>query len=298
MKDITVAELEGIANRLRIHVVEMTTAAGSGHPGGSLSAADLMAVLYFRNLRHDPSNPSWEDRDRFVLSKGHVAPVLYAALAESGYFPVEDLLTLRKMGSKLQGHPVRGKTPGVEMSTGSLGQGLSMSCGIALAGKIDGRDYRTYCLLGDGELQSGQNWEAAMFASQNGLSNLIAIVDRNRLQITGNTEDAVGLEPLPEKWRAFGWNVIVINGHNIRQIMEALDKAAESRRRPTVIIMNTVKGKGVSFMENNAGFHGKACNKEEFYVGRIHLYNRPRHMHPVDGALHRPGPGWAGAYPH
>ena len=257
MKDITVAELEGIANRLRIHVVEMTTAAGSGHPGGSLSAADLMAVLYFRNLRHDPSNPSWEDRDRFVLSKGHVAPVLYAALAESGYFPVEDLLTL-------QGHPVRGKTPGVEMSTGSLGQGLSMSCGIALAGKIDGRDYRTYCLLGDGELQSGQNWEAAMFASQNGLSNLIAIVDRNRLQITGNTEDAVGLEPLPEKWRAFGWNVIVINGHNIRQIMEALDKAAESKRRPTVIIMNTVKGKGVSFMENNAGFHGKACNKEEF----------------------------------
>ena len=264
MKDITVAELEGIANRLRIHVVEMTTAAGSGHPGGSLSAADLMAVLYFRNLRHDPSNSSWEDRDRFVLSKGHVAPVLYAALAESGYFPVEDLLTLRKMGSKLQGHPVRGKTPGVEMSTGSLGQGLSMSCGIALAGKIDGRDYRTYCLLGDGELQSGQNWEAAMFASHNGLSNLIAIVDRNRLQITGSTEDAVSLEPLPEKWRAFGWNVIVINGHNIRQISEALDKAAESKRRPTVIIMNTIKGKGVSFMENNVGFHGKACNQNEY----------------------------------
>ena len=254
MKDISVAELEEIANRLRIHVVEMTTAAGSGHPGGSLSAADLMAVLYFRNLNHDPSNPQWEDRDRFVLSKGHVAPVLYAALAESGYFPVEDLVTLRKMGSKLQGHPVRGKVPGVEMSTGSLGQGLSMSCGIALAGRMDGKEYKTYCLLGDGELQSGQNWEAAMFAS----------VDRNRLQITGSTEDAVSLEPLPEKWRAFGWNVIVINGHNIRQISEALDKAAESKRRPTVIIMNTIKGKGVSFMENNVGFHGKACNQNEY----------------------------------
>ncbi len=264
MRDISVAELEAIANRLRIHVIEMTTAAGSGHPGGSLSAADLMAVLFFRNMNHDPSNPQWEDRDRFVLSKGHVAPVLYAALAESGYFPVEDLLTLRKMGSRLQGHPVRGKVPGVEMSTGSLGQGLSMSCGIALAGKMDGKDYKTYCLLGDGELQSGQNWEAAMFAGQYQLGNLIAIVDRNHLQITGNTEDAVGLDPLPEKWRAFKWNVIVAKGHSIRQLMEALDKAAEAHSRPTVIIMNTIKGQGVSFMENNAGFHGKACNKEEF----------------------------------
>lgn len=264
MRDISVAELEAIANRLRIHVIEMTTAAGSGHPGGSLSAADLMAVLYFRNMKHDPSNPQWEDRDRFVLSKGHVAPVLYAALAEAGYFPVEDLVTLRKMGSKLQGHPVRGKTPGVEMSTGSLGQGLSMSCGIALAGKMDGKDYKTYCLLGDGELQSGQNWEAAMFAGQYQLGNLVAIVDRNHLQITGNTESAVGLDPLPEKWRAFKWNVIVAKGHSIRQLMDALDKAAEPHSRPTVIIMNTVKGQGVSFMENNAGFHGKACNKEEY----------------------------------
>ena len=263
MRDISVAELEEIANRLRVHVVEMTTAAGSGHPGGSLSAADLMAVLYFRNLNHRPSDPQWEDRDRFVLSKGHVAPVLYAALAESGYFPVDDLLTLRKLGSKLQGHPVRGKVPGVEMSTGSLGQGLSMACGIALAGKMDGKDYKTYCLLGDGELQSGQNWEAAMFASSKGLNNLIAIVDRNKLQITGSTEEVVSLEPLPEKWRQFGWNVIVINGHSIRQIEEALDKAAESKRKPTVVIMNTVKGKGVSFMENNVGFHGKACNQKE-----------------------------------
>ena len=261
--ELSTAELENIANKLRLHVVEMTYEAGSGHPGGSLSAADLMAALYFRVMRHDPSNPQWEDRDRFVLSKGHVAPVLYAALAEAGYFPVEDLLSLRKMGSPLQGHPVRGKVPGVEMSTGSLGQGLSMACGIALAGKMDGKGYMTYCLLGDGELQSGQNWEAAMFARQMGLSRLVAIVDRNHLQISGNTESVVGLEPLPEKWKSFGWNVIIIKGHSMRQIIEALGRAQGSSR-PTAIIMDTVKGKGVSFMENNAGFHGKACNAEEY----------------------------------
>jgi len=261
--ELSTAELENIANKLRLHVVEMTYEAGSGHPGGSLSAADLMAALYFRVLRHDPSNPQWEDRDRFVLSKGHVAPVLYAALAEAGYFPVEDLLSLRKLGSPLQGHPVRGKVPGVEMSTGSLGQGLSMACGIALAGKMDGKDYMTYCLLGDGELQSGQNWEAAMFARQAGLSRLVAIVDRNHLQISGNTESVVGLEPLPEKWKSFGWNVIIIKGHSMRQILEALDRAQGSSR-PTAIIMDTVKGKGVSFMENNAGFHGKAPNADEY----------------------------------
>jgi len=261
--EYTLSELENIANKLRLHVVEMTYAARSGHPGGSLSAADMITALYFKFMKHDPQNPAWEDRDRFVLSKGHVAPILYAALAEAGYFPVEDLLTLRSIGSKLQGHPVRGKVPGVEMSTGSLGQGLSMACGIALAGKMDGKDYKTICMLGDGELQEGQNWEAAMFARQAGLTNLIAIVDRNRLQITGDTEAAVGLEPLPEKWKAFGWNVIIIDGHNMRQNLEALDKAAAAKTRPTVIIMKTVKGKGVSFMENNAGFHGKACNDEE-----------------------------------
>ena len=264
MAECSVSELENIANKLRLHVVEMTYAASSGHPGGSMSSAELLSVLYFRSMRHDPSNPAMPDRDRFILSKGHAAPILYSALAESGYFPKEDLLTLRKMGSKLQGHPVRGKVPGVEMSTGSLGQGLSMACGIALAGKMDGRPYRTFCLLGDGELQSGQNWEAAMFAHQYGLSNLIAFVDRNRLQITGNTEDAVGLDPLPEKWRAFGWNVQIIDGHNVRQIIDAIDKASRSRKSPSVIIMNTVKGKGVSFMENNAGFHGRACNPDEY----------------------------------
>ena len=264
MDKMTVPELENMANKLRLHVVEMTYMARSGHPGGSLSAADMISALYFNFMKHDPSDPQWDERDRFVLSKGHVAPVLYAALAEAGYFPVDDLLSLRQMGSKLQGHPVRGKVPGVEMSTGSLGQGLSMACGIALAGKMDGKDYKTICMLGDGEMQEGQNWEAAMFARQAGLTNLIAIVDRNRLQITGDTEQAVGLEPLPEKWKSFGWNVIIIDGHNMRQIIEALEKAANARSRPTVIIMKTVKGKGVSFMENNAGFHGRACNDEEY----------------------------------
>ncbi len=264
MDKMTVPELENMANKLRLHVVEMTYAARSGHPGGSLSAADMISALYFNFMNHDPSNPEWDGRDRFVLSKGHVAPVLYAALAEAGYFSVEELTTLRQVGSRLQGHPVRGKVPGVEMSTGSLGQGLSMACGIALAGKMDGKEYKTICMLGDGEMQEGQNWEAAMFARQAGLTNLIAIVDRNRLQITGDTEQAVGLEPLPEKWKAFGWNVIIIDGHNMRQIVEALEKAANARSRPTVIIMKTVKGKGVSFMENNAGFHGRACNDEEY----------------------------------
>lgn len=256
-------ELQKMANRLRLHVVEMTYEAGSGHPGGSLSSADIVAALYFEVMNHRPKNPNWEDRDRFVLSKGHVAPVLYAALAESGYFPVENLATLRKIGSTLQGHPVRGKTPGVEVSTGSLGQGLSMSCGIALAGKMDGKDYKTYCLLGDGELQSGQNWEAAMFASSNKLSNLIAIVDRNRLQICGNTENVVALDPLGEKWKAFGWNVIETDGHDMKKILGAFAVAKKFTCMPTVIIFDTVKGKGVSFMENNAGFHGKACNSEE-----------------------------------
>ncbi len=261
--DYTIEELEKKANELRLDVIESTAAAGSGHPGGSLSAADFMAVLYFRILNHNPSDPQWEERDRFILSKGHAAPILYAALAESGYFPKEELMTLRKMGSNLQGHPVKGKVPGVEMSTGSLGQGLSMACGIALAGKLDDKGYKTYCLLGDGELQSGQNWEAAMLAHHYHLNNLIAVVDRNRLQITGNTECAMGLDPLPEKWNAFGWNVIIVDGHNMMQMIEACEKARSSEKNPTVIILNTIKGKGVSFMENNYEFHGKTCKAEE-----------------------------------
>ena len=257
-------ELQRMANKLRLYVVEMTYAANSGHPGGSLSAADIISALYFKVMRHDPKNPNWEDRDRFILSKGHVAPVLYAALAESGYFPVEDLITLRQLGSKLQGHPVRGKVPGVEMSTGSLGQGLSMSCGIALAGKMDGKDYKVYCMLGDGELQSGQNWEAAMFAANYKLNNLIAIVDRNRLQICGDTEEVMSLEPLVDKWMAFGWDVIETDGHDIDKVVAAFEEAKADRDSPVVIIFNTVKGKGVSFMENNPGFHGKACNATEY----------------------------------
>lgn len=257
-------ELQRMANKLRLHVVEMTYAANSGHPGGSLSAADIISALYFKVMKHDPKNPNWEDRDRFILSKGHVAPVLYAALAESGYFPVEDLITLRQLGSKLQGHPVRGKVPGVEMSTGSLGQGLSMSCGIALAGKMDGKDYKVYCMLGDGELQSGQNWEAAMFAANYKLNNLIAIVDRNRLQICGDTEEVMSLEPLVDKWMAFGWDVIEADGHDIDKVVAAFEEAKADRDSPVVIIFNTVKGKGVSFMENNPGFHGKACNATEY----------------------------------
>ena len=261
--DYTIEELEKKAGVLRLDIIEATSAAGSGHPGGSLSSADLMAALFFKIMRHDPNDPAWEDRDRFILSKGHAAPVLYAALAESGYFPKEELKSLRKIGSCLQGHPVRGKLPGVEMSTGSLGQGLSMACGIALAGKMDGKDHRVFCLLGDGELQSGQNWEAAMFARHYSLNNLIAFVDRNHLQITGCTEDALSLDPLPEKWRAFGWNVIIADGHNMIHIVEACSKAKQSEINPTVIILNTVKGKGVSFMEDNCEFHGKTCKPAE-----------------------------------
>ncbi|NLL94426.1 MAG: transketolase [Thermoplasmatales archaeon] len=256
------SELSRIADCLRLDVINMTSEAGSGHPGGSLSAADLMAALYFRVMKHRPSDPSWDGRDRFVLSKGHVAPVLYAALAEAGYFPRSELPKLRKMGSMLQGHPVRGKVPGVEMSTGSLGQGLSMACGIALAAKMDGKGHRTFCLLGDGELQSGQNWEAAMFAAHYKLSNLVAVVDRNRLQIVGCTEEAMALEPLADKFTAFGWETVRVDGHDMDALVKALEKPL-GKERPRCIIMDTVKGKGVSFMENQAGFHGRACNQDE-----------------------------------
>ena len=264
MSDISVGEIQNIANRLRLDVVEMTTAAGSGHPGGSLSSADLLATLYFRIMNIDPADPYMEDRDRFVLSKGHAAPILYATLAERGYFPTDELKTLRQLGSRLQGHPAYREVPGIEVTTGSLGQGLRMACGMALAGKMDSKDYRVYCLMGDGELQEGQNWEAAMFAHRYGLNNLIGFVDRNRLQICGNTEEVMSLDPLPEKFRAFGWNVIIIDGHNIRQIIDACDKAARSKKNPTVIIMNTIKGKGVSFMENNVDFHGRSCKPDEY----------------------------------
>ncbi|MEM3058487.1 MAG: transketolase [Methanomassiliicoccales archaeon] len=267
LSDEEVAFLEQKANAIRRHVLRMTYAAGSGHPGGSLSSADILSALYFKILNHRPHEPEWEDRDRFVLSKGHAAPAYYAALAESGYFPTSELLTLRKLGSRLQGHPSRGKTPGVEMSTGSLGQGLSVANGMALAARLKNKSYRVYCLCGDGEIESGQIWEAAMLASHYKIDNITVFIDRNGLQIDGSTERVMSIEPLSEKWKAFGWHVIEINGHNMRQILSASEEAKTIKKTPTVIIAHTIKGKGVSFMENSIAFHGKAPNAEELKSG-------------------------------
>jgi len=263
MFDLSVPELEKTAKRLRRHVIQMIATAGSGHPGGSLSAADIVAALYFKVMRYDPKNQRWSDRDRFVLSKGHAAPILYAALAECGYFPVEELSTLRKLGSRLQGHTDRALTPGVEMSAGSLGQGLSFGIGIALAGRLDKRDYHVYVLLGDGECEEGQVWEAAMFAPHFQMDNLTAIVDHNGIQLDGRCCDIMGIEPLADKWRAFNWHVLEIDGHDMKQILQALKEAREIKGKPTVVIARTVKGKGVSFMENNVDFHGKAPSTQE-----------------------------------
>jgi len=256
-------DLRKIANHIRKDIITMVAEAGSGHPGGSLSAADIVAALYFGVMKHDPSNPSWEGRDRFVLSKGHACPVVYAALAEAGYFPKEEILTLRKLGSRLQGHPDKCKVPGFETSTGSLGQGLSVAAGMALGFKMDGRKNNVYCLMGDGELDEGQIWEAAMTASHYKLDNLCGIVDRNGLQIDGRTSDVKDLEPLPEKWKAFGWNVLEADGHDIEDILYNLNRFGHTHFRPTVIIAHTIKGKGVSFMEDQAGWHGKAPNAEQ-----------------------------------
>jgi transketolase len=261
--DLSIPELEAMARQLRRHVITMIATAGSGHPGGSLSAADIVTALYFKAMRHDPKNPQWSERDRFVLSKGHAAPILYAALAECGYFPVEELSTLRQLGSRLQGHTDRTLTPGVEMSAGSLGQGLSYGIGMALAGRLDRKDYRVYVLIGDGECDEGQVWEAAMFAPHHKMDNITAIVDHNDLQLDGRVCDIMGLEPLADKWRAFNWNVIEINGHDMKQILQTLKKAGEIKEKPTVIIAHTIKGKGVSFMEGNVDFHGKAPSPQE-----------------------------------
>jgi transketolase len=261
--DLSTAELKKMAMKLRCHVITMTATAGSGHPGGSLSAADIITTLYFKILHHDPKNPQWQDRDRFILSKGHAAPILYAALAESGYLPVAELATLRKLDSRLQGHTDRNLTPGVEMSSGSLGQGLSFSIGVALAAKLDHRDYKTYVLLSDGECDEGQIWEAAMSAAQFKLDNLTAIVDCNRIQLSGWTKDIMDLEPFAQKWQAFGWHTVDIDGHDLDQILAAFQEAEKTKTKPTVIIAHTIKGKGVSFMENNVAFHGKAPTPEE-----------------------------------
>jgi transketolase len=255
----SIKELKEKARIIRKHIIRMSAEAGSGHPGGSLSCADIITVLYFKKMNYDPKNPKWENRDRFVLSKGHAAPALYAALAEAGFFPVNELKNLRKIDSILQGHPSV-ITPGVEVCSGSLGQGLSVANGMALAGRIDKKDYHVYVLIGDGESQEGQIWEAAMTAAHYKLDNLTAILDRNGLQIDGKTEDIMGLEPLAEKWRSFGWDVIEIDGHSFEELINALDTKT---KKPKMIIAYTIKGRGVSFMENNVDFHGKVPTPEE-----------------------------------
>ncbi len=256
--------LQCIACRVRMGVIESTHAAKCGHPGGSLSAADMFTYLYFKELNVDPQNPGWEDRDRFVLSKGHCAPGLYAALAQRGFFPVEDLLTLRKTGSYLQGHPNMNSVPGVDMSTGSLGQGISAACGMALAARLKKKEYRVYTLLGDGEIQEGQVWEACMFASHYALDNLCVIIDNNGLQIDGDIAKVMSPYPIDEKLAAFGFHTETIDGHDFDAIEGALNTARTVRGRPSAIILKTVKGKGVSFMENNAGWHGVAPNDEQY----------------------------------
>jgi transketolase len=302
--DDLIDSLDKKANIIRKHVISMVYEAGSGHPGGSLSAVDILTALYFHKtldkackknerepiMNHDPANPQWEDRDRFILSKGHAAPALYSVLAEAGYFKrkvlldflkdkneemhertkkekvygVDILMSLRKLGYPLQGHPDMNKTPGVEASTGSEGQGLSIGAGQAMAAKLDRKLYHIFVMIGDGEMDCGQIWEAAMSASHFKLDNLIAIIDRNKLQLDGPTEQIMSLEPIPDKWQAFGWHVIEIDGHNFKEILTALDTAKEVKGKPTVIVAHTVKGKGVSFMEGAVGFHGKAPDKEQY----------------------------------
>ena len=264
-------ELQKKANEVRKGIVTAVHSAKAGHPGGSLSAADMFTYLYFEEMNIDPENPKKEDRDRFVLSKGHTAPGLYSALANRGYFPVEDLKTLRKLGSYLQGHPCMQETPGVDMSSGSLGQGLSAAVGMALAAKMDDKDYRVYCLCGDGEIQEGQIWEAAMFAGHRKLDNLVVIVDNNGLQIDGKVEDVCSPYPIDKKFEAFNFHAINIDGNDMDQIAAAMKEARETKGMPTAIIMKTVKGKGASFMENNAGWHGKAPNDEEYAIAMADL---------------------------
>lgn len=256
-------EFKEIANSLRKHIIRMTHEANSGHPGGSLSACEILTALYFKEMRVDPKKPKWEDRDRFVLSKGHATPVFYAALAERGFFPKEELSKFRKTSSMLQGHPDMKGIPGVDMSTGSLGQGLAVANGMALSAKLDNKDYRVYALVGDGEIQEGIIWEAVMFASHYKLDNLTVFVDHNGLQIDGFNKDVMNIEPIDKKFEAFGWNVMTIDGHSFEQIFEALSKSRETKDKPTVIIANTIKGKGISFMENQAKWHGSAPNAEQ-----------------------------------
>ncbi len=257
-REIDELTLRAIAREVRKDILKMTTNANSGHPGGAMSATDIIVVLYFYKMRHDPRNPKWEERDRFVLSKGHVCPALYSVLARCGYFPLEKLMEFRKIDGDLQGHPDMHKTPGIEISTGSLGHGIGAAVGMALGLRLSGSSSRVYCMIGDGEAQEGSVWEATMAASHYNLNNLTVILDNNNLQIDGPVDEVMSIYPALEKWKAFGWNVIEINGHDFGQIIEALNRAEESTFKPTIILAKTVKGKGVSFMENKAEWHGKA----------------------------------------
>jgi len=262
-KTSNAAELAAICKRMRRELIEMITAAKSGHPGGSLSATEIVVTLFFDVMRHDPANPKWKDRDRFILSKGHCCPVLYAVMAECGYCPKDQLMTLRKLGSIYQGHPDVRFLPSLEASTGSLGEGLSLGIGMALAAKLDHSPSRSYVVLGDGEIQEGQIWEAAMFGGFHKVDNLVAIVDYNRIQLDGFVKDIMDLEPLVDKWRSFDWHVIELNGHDIAALQRAFAEAEAVKGKPTVLIAHTVKGKGISFMENNPKFHGQAPTPDE-----------------------------------
>lgn len=271
MDVITKNELAKIACNVRMGIIEGTFNAKSGHPGGSLSIAEILTYLYFKEMNVDPANPDMADRDRFVLSKGHAAPALYSVMAQKGYFPVEELKTLRKVDSRLQGHPSMKCLPGIDISSGSLGQGISAACGMALGAKLSNADFRVYSILGDGEIEEGQVWEAAMYASAKKLDNLVAFVDNNNLQIDGTVEEVNSPYPIPEKFAAFGWNVIEIDGHSFDEIESALNNAREYKGKPTAIIATTVKGKGVSFMENQVNWHGSAPNAEQYEIAMNEL---------------------------
>ena len=271
-------ELQKVANEVRKDIVTAVHAAKAGHPGGSLSAADVFTYLYFEEMNIDPKDPKKADRDRFVLSKGHTAPGLYSVLAERGYFPKEDLKTLRHLGSYLQGHPDMKHIPGVDMSSGSLGQGISAACGMALSGKISSKDYKVYTVLGDGEIEEGQVWEAAMFAAHYGLDNLVAIVDNNGLQIDGPITEVCSPEPITDKFAAFGWHVITMDAHDFDDIERAFDEAEKISGKPVAIIQKSVKGKGVSFMENQVSWHGTAPNKEQYDIAMAELNQRLKEL--------------------
>ncbi|XWX64110.1 transketolase [Desulfitobacterium sp. AusDCA] len=275
---MSVLDLKRKANQIRQDIITMLVSAKSGHPGGSLSATDIVAALYFHEMKVKAEDPQWADRDRFVLSKGHAAPVLYAALAEKGFFPKEELLGLRHTGRMLQGHPDMKRIPGVDMSTGSLGQGLSAANGMALAGKLNKKDYRVYVLMGDGEMGEGQIWEAAMAAAHYKLDNVTAILDNNGLQIDGPTEQVMSTSPLLDKWKAFGWHVVEVDGHDIESLLAAFEEAKATKGKPTLLLAKTIKGKGVSFMENQVGWHGNAPSAEQGEQALSELREEASHL--------------------